>query len=231
MRTRTRNLRTWCGSAACTLPGAGGSESAEKTIRYITKYIAKDITDAVAPGSRAQEDHLARLAAELQTLPCSPTCANWLLYGCSPRTRRLRRGRDGARQGASAAHPRVHRAAVLVSRQWSNKTLSDHRADRKAWVKALLALSATGETTIGEHDQAAGDPPPFEYELASRDDPDVPPPHVHFLRKIAERQAWRHTRRARNNRHSSSFWQRKPLRHLGRIAVSTGRGSARTCLD
>jgi hypothetical protein len=80
---------------------------------------------------------------------------------------------------------------VLVSRQWSNKTLSDHRADRKAWVKALLALSATGEATTGEHDQAPGDPPPFEYELASRDDPDVPPPHVHFLRKIAERQAWR----------------------------------------
>ncbi|GAA4217003.1 site-specific integrase [Actinocatenispora rupis] len=57
----------------------GGSKDAEKTVRYITKYIAKDITDAVTPGSRAQEDHMARLGAELQVLPCSPTCPNWLL--------------------------------------------------------------------------------------------------------------------------------------------------------
>ncbi|BCJ27501.1 replication initiator [Actinocatenispora sera] len=170
----------------------GGSESAEKTIRYITKYIAKDITDAVAPGSRAQEDHLARLAAELQTLPCSPTCANWLLYGVQPKN-----AKATARPGRCKGKVHQRRTLgftgrrVLVSRQWSNKTLADHRADRKAWVKALLALSATGDATAGEHDQAPGDPPPFEYELASRDDPDVPPPHVHFLRKIAERQAWR----------------------------------------
>jgi hypothetical protein len=82
---------------------------------------------------------------------------------------------------------------VLVSRQWSNKTLADHLGDRKAWVKALLALSATGDkdqADNGEQDQAEG-LDRFEYQLASRDDPDVPPPHVHFLRKIAERQQWR----------------------------------------
>ena len=29
---------------------------------------------------------------------------------------------------------------VLISRQWSGKTLTDHREDNRAWVKALLAL-------------------------------------------------------------------------------------------
>ncbi|GIL29507.1 replication initiator [Actinocatenispora comari] len=174
----------------------GGSDNAEKTIRYITKYIAKDITDAVSPDSRAQEDHMARLAAELQVLPCSPTCPNWLLYGIQPKN-----AKATARPGRCKGKVHQRRTLgftgrrVLVSRQWSNKTLTDHRGDRKAWVKALLALSTTGDgngdqADGAEHDQADG-LDRFEYQLASRDDPDVPPPHVHFLRKIAERQAWR----------------------------------------
>jgi hypothetical protein len=32
---------------------------------------------------------------------------------------------------------------VLVSRKWSGKTLTDHHADRKAWLVAMLALPAT----------------------------------------------------------------------------------------
>jgi len=172
----------------------GGSADAEKTIRYITKYIAKDITDAVSPDSRAQEDHMARLAAELRVLPCSPTCPNWLLYGVQPKN-----AKPTARPGRCKGKVHQRRTLgftgrrVLVSRQWSNKTLTDHRADRKAWVKALLALSATdehGQADSAEHDQDDG-LDRYEYQLASRDDPDVPPPHVHFLRKIAERQQWR----------------------------------------
>ncbi|GAA1342312.1 hypothetical protein GCM10009635_56570 [Actinocatenispora thailandica] len=174
----------------------GGSESAEKTIRYITKYIAKDITDAVSPDSRAQEEHMARLAVELQVLPCSPTCPNWLLYGIQPKN-----AKATARPGRCKGKVHQRRTLgftgrrVLVSRQWSNKTLADHRADRKAWVKALLALSATDEQ--GQADDTDGPAlDRYEYALASRDDPDVPPAHVHFLRKIAERQQWKAQRDA-----------------------------------
>ncbi|WP_373325032.1 replication initiator, partial [Actinocatenispora rupis] len=177
----------------------GGSKDAEKTVRYITKYIAKDITDAVTPGSRAQEDHMARLATELQILPCSPTCANWLLYGVQPKSAKatLRAGRCKGKVHQRRTLGFTGRR-VLVSRQWSNKTLADHRTDRKAWVRALLALSASGndgQAVTANEGQADG-ADRYEYELASRDDPDVPPPHVHFLRKIAERQQWQAQRDA-----------------------------------
>jgi hypothetical protein len=174
----------------------GGSQDAEKTVRYITKYITKDITDAVSPNSRAQEDHMARLAGELAVLPCSPTCPNWLLYGIQPKN-----AKPGRRPGRCKGKVHQRRTLgftgrrVLVSRQWSNKTLTDHRADRKAWVRALLALSATGNE--GQADETGGgdglvdEAERYVYEMASRDDPDVPPPHVHYLRKIAERQQWR----------------------------------------
>jgi hypothetical protein len=167
----------------------GGSRDAEKTVRYITKYIAKDITDAVSPGSRAQEEHMARLAGELAVLPCSPTCPNWLLYGVQPKN-----AKPGRRPGHCKGKVHQRRTLgftgrrVLVSRQWSNKTLRDHRADRKEWVRALLALSATGQQDQDANDGQADEADRYAYELASRDDPDVPPPHVHFLRKIAERQ-------------------------------------------
>jgi replication initiator protein RepSA len=174
----------------------GGSKDAEKTVRYITKYLGKDITDAVAPNSRPQEAHMARLADELAVLPCSPTCPNWLLYGVQPKN-----ARAGAKPGRCKGKVHQRRTLgftgrrVLVSRQWSNKTLRDHRADRKAWVRALLALSATGggqdQAAIGNEDQGDEQAGRYEYELASRTDPDVPPPHVHFLRSIAERQRWR----------------------------------------
>ncbi|MGA8114539.1 MAG: replication initiator, partial [Actinocatenispora sp.] len=184
----------------------GGSKDAEKTVRYITKYIAKDITDAVAPDSRPQDEHVARLAAELGTLPCTPTCPNWLLYGIQPKN-----AKATAKPGRCKGKVHQRRTLgftgrrVLVSRQWSNKTLNDHRTDRKAWVAALLKLSTTGDTSTadtvtnpaGDIGHTAGDEDQgdaanrWEYELAPRTDPDVPPPHLHYLRKIAERQQWR----------------------------------------
>lgn len=40
---------------------------------------------------------------------------------------------------------------VFISREWSGKTLTDHRADNRAWVKAILAGSLDEE----HQDQAA----------------------------------------------------------------------------
>lgn len=173
----------------------GGSKDAEATVRYITKYISKDITDAVTPDSRPQDDHMARLADELAVLPCSPTCANWLLYGVQPKN-----AKPTARPGHCKGTVHQRRTLgftgrrVLVSRQWSNKTLTDHRGDRRDWVRALLRLSATDDSDQDQGDAVenqADDGNRYEYRLASRDDPDVPPPRVHYLRAIAQRQQWR----------------------------------------
>ncbi len=48
-----------------------GTKDAERSIRYITKYITKDITDHAGPRSDAQRAHFDRLHAELSVLPCS----------------------------------------------------------------------------------------------------------------------------------------------------------------
>jgi hypothetical protein len=61
-----------------------GSKHAEKGIRYITKYVTKDLTEQVEPVSEVQRAHFDRLAVELSVIPCSPSCANWLLYGVQP---------------------------------------------------------------------------------------------------------------------------------------------------
>src|SRR5690606_27658210 len=61
-----------------------GTKDAERSIRYVTKYVTKDLTEQAAPHSPEQQAHFDRLHAELSTLPCSPTCANWLLYGIQP---------------------------------------------------------------------------------------------------------------------------------------------------
>ncbi|MGC5017100.1 replication initiator [Micromonospora sp. DT47] len=74
---------------------------------------------------------------------------------------------------------------VLISRQWSGKTLADHRADRKEWVKALLRIATDADTAPpgGEHRHA--------WELAKPTDPDVPPLGHRVLRAISERIQWR----------------------------------------
>ncbi|MEH0846285.1 replication initiator [Micromonospora sp. CPCC 205711] len=74
---------------------------------------------------------------------------------------------------------------VLISRQWSGKTLADHRADRRDWVKALLGVTTDAATAPagGDHRHA--------WELARPTDPDVPPLGHRVLRAISERIQWR----------------------------------------
>jgi hypothetical protein len=88
---------------------------------------------------------------------------------------------------------------VLISRQWSGKTLADHRADNRAWVRALLGLTTAGHNQ-GE-DQGA-DPRRYAWELAKPDDPDLPPLGHRLLRAISQRIQQRtqldHARRQAN---------------------------------
>src|SRR5690606_20326081 len=105
----------------------------------------KQASDCHEITSDRQRAHLDRLWAELRVTPCSSRCPNWLLYGVQPE-------RAHARLSPGRCRSRVHQRAtlglggrrVLVSRQWSGKTLADHRADRRAWVRTLLALTGDG---------------------------------------------------------------------------------------
>jgi hypothetical protein len=163
-----------------------GSRDAEHAIRYVTKYVTKDLTDHARVHGDAPVAHRDRLQAELALLPCSPTCANWLLYGVQP---------DGAGPDLVAGQctGKVHQREtlgftgrrVLISRQWSGKTLSDHRADNRAWVRAALASQAADEA---DTDRPA---PRYVYELTRPGARDVPPLQHRLLRAIAIRIQWR----------------------------------------
>ena len=158
------------------------STEANRCVRYITKYLTKQAAACHQITTPAQRAHLERLYTQLRVTPCSPRCANWLLYGIQP---------DHAHQKLvpGRCRSRVHQRAtlglggrrVLISRQWSGKTLADHRADNRAWVRALLGL-----TTNHDH-KPEGDAKRYVWELAKRNDPDLPPLGHRLLRAISER--------------------------------------------
>jgi len=119
-----------------------GSKDADRTIGYLTKYLAKSMSapmgDGQESGSPAAAHH-DRLAAEVRWLPCTPRCGNWLRYGIQPKD-----AGPGLRPGCcpSKAHDADHLGLggrrVLVSRKWTGKTLDVHRADRAAVVRQVL---------------------------------------------------------------------------------------------
>jgi hypothetical protein len=60
-------------------------EHADQAVRYLAKYLTKAIGETHTEGEDpSYERHIDRLHAELQFLPCSPRCANWLRYGVQP---------------------------------------------------------------------------------------------------------------------------------------------------
>lgn len=154
-----------------------GHPDTDRAIGYLTKYLGKDMAstydseDGVSP---ARARHIDRLAEEVRWLPCSPTCANWLRYGVQP---------QGAGPGlepgrcTGKAHERENLGLggrrVLVSRRWTGKTLTDHRADRTSVVRA--ALEAAG-IDPDDHDEfsIAGSDGRWEWEVVGRSGLDDP---------------------------------------------------------
>jgi hypothetical protein len=110
--------------------------------------------------------------------PCSPRCVNWLRYGIQPKN-----PRPGLRPGycRGKAHCREHLGyagrRVLVSRKWSGKTLTDHRADRKAWLLETLGIPDA-------------DPARYTWGPVTPGDPDHMPPAQRLLHIVADRQRW-----------------------------------------
>jgi hypothetical protein len=134
------------------------SPDADRAVRYLTKYLTKSVTDTYDDAEEvdpARGAHIDRLHHEVLYLPCSPGCSNWLRYGVQP---------DQAGPGMvpggcpSKAHDREHLGLggrrVLVSRKWSGKTLTEHRADRAAVVRQTLEAAGIEAT---EADRCAAD--------------------------------------------------------------------------
>ncbi len=170
-----------------------------KAIGYLTKYLAKSIADTYGDDDEIttpQAIHLDRLHREVRWLPCSPTCSNWLRFGVQPQA-----AEAGMRPGwcPSKAHDRHHLGLggrrVLVSRQWTGKTLSDHKADRAEVVRQTLA--AAGVEMHDTNRYAATKPledgtPRFIWEPVDRaNDDDLPTWHGLMTRGINERICWR----------------------------------------
>jgi hypothetical protein len=155
-----------------------GSRDAARCIGYLTKYLTKQVADCHQAQASAQQEHAQRLADALRYEPCSPTCANWLLYGVQPKN-----PREGMRPGwcKGKAHRREYLGyagrRVLVSRKWSGKTLADHRADRKAWLLATLGIRDT-------------DPARYTWEPVRPRDPDHMSRARRLLHAVADRIQW-----------------------------------------
>jgi hypothetical protein len=156
-----------------------GTKDAARCVRYLTKYLTKQIAGCHTADTAAQREHAARLAEALRYEPCSPRCANWLRYGIQPKDARpglipgLCRGKAHRYENLGYAGRRV-----LVSRKWSGKTLTDHRADRKAWLMAMLDLPAT------EDDGA------YTWERVTLADADHMPVTQRLMHVLADRTNW-----------------------------------------
>ena len=126
----------------------GGTVDSDRAVRYLCKYLTKNVSDTYtakhpnAKTAAAYERHVDRLHHEVRWLPCSPGCANWLRYGVEPR-----KPGPGLVPGMcpSRAHERENVGLggrrVLVSRGWTGKTLTEHRADRREVVAQVLAAA------------------------------------------------------------------------------------------
>ncbi len=120
------------------------SADADRSIRYLTKYLTKDIAETYTapdgtPPDPAYQRHIDRLHEHVSVMPCSPECSNWLRYGVTPKDA----GPDLDHGSCpSAAHQRENLGLggrrVQVSRAWSGKTLSEHKADRATVVRQVL---------------------------------------------------------------------------------------------
>jgi hypothetical protein len=155
-----------------------GSKDAARCVRYLTKYLTKQVADCHQADTDAQRAHMQRLGDALRYEPCSPACANWLRYGIQPKN-----AKAGLAPGAckGKAHRPEHLGyagrRVLVSRKWSGKTLADHRGDRKAWLVQTLGLEPP--------DRAR-----YTWHVVTPSDRDYLPPDKRLLHIVADRARW-----------------------------------------
>ena len=200
--TPTPHPPTWCASGSRpTSKDCSPGQRTPSAVGYLCKYLTKSVADTYADPATsgltddqhtAYEAHIDRLHEQVLWPPCSPECANWLRYGIQP---------DAAGPGLTPGmcpaphHDRenlgIGGRRVPVSRQWSGKTLTEHRADRAAVVRQ--ALEAAG-IDAPEADRCAADVldddglPRFVWEDVPVDQRDYP---AVILASVREHRAWK----------------------------------------
>jgi hypothetical protein len=131
-----------------------GTIKAEKAIGYLCKYITKSVDECHIRSTPREVEHHRRFQQVLRFTPCSDRCPNWLRYGIQPLD---------ATPGmlAGRCKGRVHQPStlgikgrrILVSREWSGKTLADHKHDQALWVRQILAHGLGHELTDVQNPQ------------------------------------------------------------------------------
>jgi 8-oxo-dGTP pyrophosphatase MutT (NUDIX family) len=169
------------------------TDEADRAVRYLCKYLTKSIATTYDQGddvSPARAAHIDRLAQEVRWPPCAPTCANWLRLGVQPKGG----AGDGSRHCKHKGHDRsnlgLRGRRVLVSRKWSGKTLTAHRADRAAVVRAALEEAGIDPD---DHDELAitGSDGRWSWEVPPRSRIDDRTYAAAVAEAIATRQRWR----------------------------------------
>jgi hypothetical protein len=171
-----------------------GTPGADRDIGYLCKYLVKSIADTYDDDSElppARAAHIDRLAEECRWLPCSPGCANWLRFGVQPKD-----AEPGMTPGhcKGRAHDRENLGLggrrVLVSRQWSGKTLAAHKADRAAVVRAALEEAGVDPD---DHDELSisGSDGRWDWEVLGRSRVDEATYAAAIAEAIETRQRWR----------------------------------------
>jgi hypothetical protein len=170
------------------------SAEADRAVRYLAKYLTKAVADPLGDNDSTpgRDAHIDRLHAELRWLPCSPRCANWLRYGIQPD-----QPGPGLIPGrcASKAHDREHLGCggrrVLVSRDWSGKTLAKHKADRATVVRQVLDAAGMLTSDVERMSADVLSPDGLPRFVWTDDKPDPTTYTLALLRAVAERQRWR----------------------------------------
>ena len=79
-------------------------------LRYLAKYLTKAVAECHDPTPAPPSSTSTGSTEELRWTPCSPRCANWLLYGVQPEgAPRRARPRPLPGQGPPPRHPRLRR--------------------------------------------------------------------------------------------------------------------------
>lgn len=128
------------------------SADAAPALRYLTRYLTKAVLQTYPNPEDpdvAYKVHSDRLHVHFRWLPCSPGCAKWLRHVVQARDTGL-----GPIFGAcrSKTHDQecfgLGGRRVLVSRHWTGKSLTDHRAERAAAVHRVLEAAGIEVTEV-----------------------------------------------------------------------------------
>ncbi len=171
---------------------------ADRKVGYLTKYLTKAISGTYGDEdevSGAQRRHMRRLQEEIDVLPCSPRCWNWLRYGVQPLD--AKEGMTPGHCPGRAHHPEnlgCGGRRVLVSRKWTGKTLKRHKADRAEVVRQVLEAAGV---EVPEASRMAADitrsdgTPRYHWKIWDPLQASAPIYRQVMTRSIAEKVRWK----------------------------------------